>query len=75
MSSPTNLTDSLTRLRERKNSPVATNNKRGERPATPRKQQTRERRFATDLFMIFAYTLLGVATLCQLIFIVWLDII
>lgn len=72
MSSPTNLTDGLARLRERKNKPVATNNKR---PAGPHKRQTSERRFATDLFMIFAYTLLGVATLCQLIFIVWLDII
>ena len=72
MSSPTNLTDSLTRLRERKKTPVATNSKR---TPTPNKLQARERRFATDLFMIFAYTLLGVATLCQLIFIVWLDVI
>ena len=75
MSSPTNITDSLTRLRERKTKPVATNNKRGKPTAAPRTQSPRERRFATDLFMIFAYTLLGVATLCQLIFIVWLDII
>ena len=75
MSSPTNLTDSLTRLRERKNKPIATKNKGGTPSAAPRKQQARERRFATDLFMIFAYTLLGVATLCQLIFIVRLDII
>ena len=75
MSSPTNLTDSLTRLRERKNNPVATNNKRNERPSAPHAQTASERRFATDLFMIFAYTLLGVATLCQLIVIVWLDII
>ena len=75
MSSPTNLTDSLTRLRERKDNPNTIKRKPTGRPASPRGKSTRERRFATDFFMVFAYTLLGVAMICQLILIVWLDII
>jgi hypothetical protein len=76
MSSPTNLTDSLARLRERKRSPVTTNHQRSKpSPTPPRQLPCRERRFAPDLFMLFAYSLLGIATLCQLILIVWLDII
>jgi hypothetical protein len=76
MSSPTNLTDSLSRLRERKGGSEIARGQRpeGTRPA-PCAKSSRERRFATDIFMIFAYTLLGIATICQLILIVWLDII
>jgi hypothetical protein len=76
MSSPTNLTDRLSHLRERKGGSEVVN---GQRPTckTPstRGKTSSERRFATDTFMLFAYTLLGIATICQLILIVWLDII
>jgi hypothetical protein len=76
MSSPTNLTDRISQLRTRKGASEIVS---GQRPAgnapTPRVKSGRERRFATDIFMVFAYTLLGVATICQLILIVWLDII
>ncbi|CAA6676410.1 MULTISPECIES: hypothetical protein [unclassified Lentimonas] len=75
MSSPTNLTDSLTRLRERKVNPATVNRKLAGRTSSQRSQSSGERQFATDTFMVFAYTLLGVATICQLILIVWLDII
>lgn len=76
MTSPANLTDSIARLRDRKG---GSNIVSGQRPAvklpSSRAKSNRERRFATDSFMIFAYTLLGIATVCQLILIVWLDII
>ncbi|MFQ3241089.1 MAG: hypothetical protein ACI9A1_000397 [Lentimonas sp.] len=75
MSSPTNLTDSLTRLRERKDVFDTTNSSQSTDTPQPRAQSNGERRFATDIFMVFAYTLLGVATICQLILIVWLDVI
>jgi hypothetical protein len=70
MSSPTNLTDSLSRLRDRKGASDIVSGQR-----SPRAQSSRERRFATDTFMLFAYSLLGIATICQLVLIVWLDII
>ena len=76
MSSPTNLTDSIARLRDRKGGSDIVS---GQRPAgqlpTTRGKSSRERRFATDYFMLFAYALLGIATFCQLILIVWLDIV
>jgi hypothetical protein len=76
MSSPTNLTDSLTRLRERNGcSDLLQRQSANKKPSTAANNSDRERRFATDNFMIIAYTLLGLATLCQLVLIVWLDII
>ena len=76
MSSPTNLTDSISRLRDRKGgSDIVSGQRPAGAPPHPRTKSNRERRFATDSFMIFAYTLLGIATVCQLILIVWLDII
>lgn len=75
MSSPTNLTDSLTRLRERRDNADSSNYRKRNHTRLPSSQSGRERRFATDSFMIFAYSLLGLATICQLILIVWLDII
>jgi hypothetical protein len=76
MSSPTNLTDSIARLRDRKGgSDIVSGQRPAGGPPTSRSKSNRERRFATDIFMIFAYTLLGIATICQLVLIVWLDII
>lgn len=76
MSSPTNLTDNLSRLRERKGGSNIGNNE-CPKSTLPKgqKKPKRERRFATDTFMIFAYTLLGIATVSQLILIVLLDVI
>ncbi len=75
MSSPTNLTDRISHLRKRKGSSDIVSGQRlaGKPPST--KKPNRERRFATDIFMLFAYSLLGIATLCQLVLIIWLDII
>jgi hypothetical protein len=76
MSSPTNLTDSIARLRDRKGgSKIVSGQRPAVKPPAPRNKFSSERRFATDMFMLFAYTLLGIATICQLILIVWLDII
>jgi hypothetical protein len=76
MSSPTNLTDSIARLRDRKGrSDIVSGQRKARNPPTTRNRPSRERRFATDSFMLFAYALLGIATVCQLILIVWLDII
>jgi len=73
MSDVTNLTNRITHLRDRKN-------KAGIGPEGTRKtplkgkKTTRERRFATDFFMLIAYSLLGAAILSQCFLIVWLDI-
>ena len=76
MSSPTNLTDSITRLRDRKGGSNIVSGKRpAAKPPAPRNKPSSERRFATDSFILFAYILLGIAAVCQLILIVWLDII
>lgn len=76
MSSPTNLTDSIARLRDRKgSSKIVSGQRPAVKPPAPRSKPCSERRFATDMFMLFAYALLGIATICQLILIVWLDII
>ena len=76
MSSPTNLTDSITRLRDRKGGSNIVSGKRpAAKPPAPRNKPSSERRFSTDSFILFAYILLGIAAVCQLILIVWLDII
>lgn len=79
MAELTNLTDRLAHLRDRKAAPKP---KRAARKAKPSPQKpaptpkiTRERKFATDYFGIFVYSLLGVALLSQMILIVWLDLI
>ncbi len=76
MTGPTNLTDRISHLRDRKGGSEIVNGNRptGEPPSSPRKT-SRERKFATDYFMLFAYALLGIAIVCQLVLIVWLDII
>ena len=74
--SPTNITERISYLRERKkNSEII-----GEQhPEQPKKQRSRraasERKFATDYFMLFVYSLLAIAILSQFILITWLDII
>jgi hypothetical protein len=76
MSSPTNLTDSIARLRDRKGgSDIVSGQRPARKSPAPRNRPSSDRRFATDTFMLFAYALLGIATVCQLILIVWLDII
>lgn len=78
MSSPTNLTERITKLRDRQDSFL------GQQPASPSpapkaksipRTKRRERKFATDSFMLFAYSLFAVALIVQVILIVWLDLV
>ena len=76
MSSPTNLTDRITHLRDHKNKATAKeNNHSGKMSKSVNTKTRRERRFATDYFMLVAYSLLGAAILSQVFLIVWLDVI
>ncbi len=76
MSSPTNLTDRITHLRDRKDKIVRPQtNHSGKNPQSGKPGNRRERRFATDYFMLVAYSLLGFALLSQFFMIFWLDII
>jgi nitrate reductase NapE component len=76
----TNLTDRLTHLRERKmGSPAIQGDpdreqKSREQPAVARVNAVRERRFATEYFVIFVYALLSVAVFTQFLLIASLDI-
>lgn len=77
MAELTNLTDRISHLRDRKgSSPVVQG---GGTPSQPPKKthasDLRERRMATDYFMLFVYTLLFVALATQACLIVWLDLI
>ncbi len=76
MSSPTNLTDSITRLRNRKDKISITHADTFGNASRFKKSRkaSRERRFATDFFMLFAYSLLGIAILAQFFLIVWLAV-
>lgn len=71
MSSPTNLTDQIAQLRSKKQGTELF----GGAPRKSALKACSERRFATDLFMLFAYSLLGIALCTQLFLIVWLDLI
>lgn len=74
MSSPTNLTDRLSHLRERRaDSKIMSGSGPRRTPASARCKPQRERRFATDVFMLFTYSLLGLALLSQCILIIWLE--
>lgn len=77
MSSPTNLTDRITHLRDRKSSSkIIRGNHSGNKSQLEKNLKTRqERRFATDFFMMVTYSLLGFAMLAQVFLIIWLDII
>ncbi|MFP4166064.1 MAG: hypothetical protein ACLFUF_02730 [Opitutales bacterium] len=69
MAQPTNLTDRITHLRERKG--------RYSADPTPRKPppaKQYERKFAPDYFAVFTYTLCTAAFATQLYLIVWLDL-
>ncbi len=72
MPQPTNLTEGLAHLRNRK----LTNCVKGSNPkpgkvSAPSVVSAHERRMATDYFSLFVYTLLGVAAFSQLLLIVW----
>jgi hypothetical protein len=74
MPQPTNLTEGLAHLRDRKLSKRAKgSNPKPAKVAAPVAvvASARERSMATDYFSLFVYTLLGVATLSQLLLIVW----
>ncbi len=76
MSDITNLTNSITHLRDRKKkSTFGQTNSLKQSPAFRQRGLKRERRFATDYFMMVAYSLLGASILSQIFLIVWLDII
>ena len=77
MSSPTNLTERISHLRDHKDGASFVQAGFSGKKAHPREssKSMRERRFATDSFMLFAYSLLGVAILAQFFLIIWLDII
>lgn len=75
MGSPTNLTDSITQLRERKGGfRVGTPLTPTEPESKDRDARSAERRFSTDFFMLFAYGLFAAALIIQVILIVWLDL-
>ena len=77
MSSPTNLTDRITYLRDRKGGSKIVRGNHSEKtsPLKKKPKNRRERRFAADFFMIIAYSLLSFAMLAQIFLIIWLDII
>ncbi len=76
MSSPTNLTGRITQLRDRKESFLGQQHG-GPAPAPKSLPRTkrRERKFATDSFMLFAYSLFAVALIVQVALIAWLDLV
>ena len=75
MAELTNLTDRLSHLRDRKGGSAVMQGG-GIEPQLPlgRPSKPRERRFATDFFMIFVYALLGIAVCTQFVLIAWLDL-
>ena len=70
MAKPTNLTERLTHLRERKGGPP----KAKHPPKAPTAGVPRERPLATDYFMLFAYSLAVIALLAQPAWILWLEL-
>ena len=76
MSDIDNLTGRIDHLRDRKNKPKVDQKNHFGKASRPSKLKiTSERRFATDYFMLVAYSLLGAAILSQFFLIIWLDII
>ena len=78
MPGPTNLTDRISHLRDRKgSSPVVQGGQAGAVANEARQSKVRkpERAFATDYFMLFVYALLVIAFATQLLLIVWLDLV
>ena len=74
MSDLTNLTDRIVHLRDQKNgSNLVSSHSQHTGPAEPALRSRRERRFATDMFMIFVYALLAVSLISQIGLILSLD--
>ena len=70
MSELTNLTDRLAHLRDRK----PNSNGKKLSPKVVKKQQNRERSFATNYFGLFAYSLLAIALFAQFTLIICFDL-
>ncbi len=77
MAELTNLTDRISHLRDRKGgSPIVKGSGNNEpRPAKETRIRLPERCFANDYFIVFVYTLLGIALITQFALIAWLDIV
>ena len=76
MAELTNLTDRISHLRDRKgSSPVVQGGGSEPQPQKAARLRAPERRFANDYFMVFVYTLLGIALFTQFVLIAWLDFI
>lgn len=79
MAELTNLTDRISHLRDRKGGSAVVQGGGNEPrlPAKPTKtpSKPRERRFATDYFMVFVYALLGIAVCTQFVLIMMLDVV
>lgn len=79
MAELTNLTDRLSHLRDRKGGSAIVGGKEPA-PEKPNRKKVsmpspnRERKFATDYFMIAAYALLAVALGAQFVLLMWLDL-
>ncbi|WP_269524090.1 hypothetical protein [Coraliomargarita parva] len=74
----TNLTDRIAQLRDQKSRSAVLGGPEKKSPPPPPAETSRklpERRMASDSFMLFSYTLLGVAITCQFLLIVWLDLV
>lgn len=76
MPEPTNLTERISHLRDRKGSSIVVKGSDAPEPSTRAyaKKRQPERRLATDYFMLFVYALLAVALIAQMALIVWLDV-
>ena len=77
MSELANLIDRILHLCDRKTrSSIIQGDPDREQKSQPKKQSApRERRFSTDYFMLFVYTLLAMSVLRQFALILWLDVI
>jgi nitrate reductase NapE component len=78
MPGPTNLTDRISHLRDRKGrSPVVQGGEApiAKKPTQQNKRSRPERRLANDYFMLFVYALLAISLVTQLGLVVWLDLI
>ncbi len=76
MAELTNLTDRIAHLRDHKGSPPVANAPSGKPPRTKGTTTPgKERKFATDYFMLFVYGLLALALCAQMLLIVSLDLV
>jgi hypothetical protein len=77
MPEPTNLTERLSHLRDRKGRSPLVKGSGAPEPSqrTEDRKKQPERRLASDYFMLFVYALLAVALIAQMALIAWLDVI